>query len=182
MPQDGTRTKLTYEDILLFPEGDGLRHEIIDGEHFVNASPTPRHQRISGELYSQLRSQVMDSRRGEVFYAPLDVVFSQHDVVEPDLVVVLKHAARIVGEACIEGAPDLVVEILSPSTSRLDRKLKPKLYEAAGVPEYWIVDPDARVVHQHVAERGRYRFVGSHGDRVEAGTIAGVTVDLARVW
>ena len=182
MAHGETRTKLTYEDLLLYPEGDGLRHEIIDGEHYVSASPNRRHQRIAGELYAQLRRQLVDTGRGEVYFAPLDVVFSQHDVVVPDLLVVLNENAGVLRDAGVAGAPDLVVEILSPSTSKRDLTLKRKLYESTGVPEYWIVDPVAQVVHQHVAKGGRYRSSGPHAERVFAGTIAGLVIDLARVW
>jgi Uma2 family endonuclease len=175
------RTKLTYDDYLLLPE-DGLQHEIIDGEHFMNAAPNPRHQRISRQLMRQLCEQVMDTGRGEVFNAPVDVVLSPFDVVQPDLLVILRHRAEMVLETRLEGPPDLVVEILSPSTTRKDLELKRKLYESKGVPECWIADPDRNVVDQHVLVSGRYRHAGSHANTIRAATIADVTVDLTRVW
>jgi Uma2 family endonuclease len=175
------RTKLTYDDYLLLPE-DGLQHEIIDGEHHVNAAPSPRHQRISRRIQRQLCEQIEDVGRGEVFDAPVDLVLSPVDVVQPDLLVILLHRADMVLETRLEGPPDLVVEILSPSTTRKDLELKRKLYESKGVPEYWIADPHRNVVDEHVLERGRYRHAGSHAKVIQAATIAGVTIDLARVW
>lgn len=180
------RTKLTYEDYLQFPE-DGRRHEIIDGDHYVSAAPFVAHQRVSRNLMVHLHRHFHRTGLGEVLHAPVAVVLSQSDVVEPDLVVVLaEHAARIRRER-IEGAPDLVVEILSPSTAYRDRGLKLDLYQKAGVSEYWIVDPERRVVQQYVLTDGVFRSVGEHADRIAlacTGTPEGkpLEVDLSEVW
>lgn len=141
---DPTR-KLTYDDYVLFPE-DGLRHEILDGEHFVTPRPTPRHQMISGSLHGLLARFVHQKRLGRVLAAPLDVVFSQHNVAQPDLVFISNVRIGLIGEAYISGAPDLVIEILSPSTRRTDELVKRSLYESFGALEYWLVDPDRRTV------------------------------------
>jgi Uma2 family endonuclease len=134
-------TKLTYQDFLGFPD-DGLRHELIDGEHVVTPSPTPGHQKVSVELVVALDGYLKWSGLGELYHAPLDVVLSETDVVEPDLLVVLSDQADIVTAQQVRGAPALVVEILSPGTRRRDMTKKRRLYERSGVREYWIVDPD----------------------------------------
>ena len=133
--------KLTYADYELFPDDD-LRHEIIDGEHYVTASPITRHQRISRDLLYLIQSHLNTHPIGEVFGAPFDVVLSFTDVVVPDLIYLSKRRAHLLTVKNLQGAPDLVVEILSPSTRPRDEQLKRDLYERVGVAEYWLVDPD----------------------------------------
>src|SRR4029453_8617864 len=138
--------KLTYDDFLLFPD-DGQRHELIDGEHYVTPSPIPRHQRISGNLYWLLGLFLEEHPVGEVFYAPVDVVLSQFDVVVPDLLYMShEHARQVMTQANVRGTPELVIEIGSPGTSKRDETIKLKLYERTGVLEYWIVDPKRDVI------------------------------------
>jgi Uma2 family endonuclease len=173
--------KLTYEDYSLIPE-DGLRHEILDGEHYVSASPVPYHQFVSGRLYVQLYHLVFARALGTVFHAPIDVHLSIVDVVVPDLIVILKEGEGIIGPKKVEGAPDLVVEILSESTKDRDQTLKKERYRLAGVPEYWIVDPDRHVVRQFVLQRERYRLVGEHAKDVTLQRLPGVRIDLTEVW
>ena len=139
-----TATKLTYEDYLLLPN-DGRRHEIIDGEHFVSPSPNTEHQRISKRLTGALL-RCEEAGLGEVFYAPYDVVLSIFDVVQPDVLFITPARAHILNDKHAEGAPDLVIEILSESNRQYDEQVKYKTYERLGVLEYWIVDPDARSV------------------------------------
>jgi Uma2 family endonuclease len=138
-------TKLTYADYELFPDDD-LRHEIIDGEHFVTASPITRHQRISLSLLHLIQSYLDTHPIGELFSAPFDVVLSFHDVVVPDLIYLSKSRAQLLTVKNLQGAPDLVVEILSPSTRPRDERLKRDLYERVGVAEYWLVDPERDLV------------------------------------
>ena len=180
------KTKLTYEDYLQFPE-DGRRHEIIDGDHYLSAAPFVSHQRVSRNLMIHLHRHFDLTGMGEVLHAPVAVVLSQSDVVEPDLVVVLaEHASRIRRER-IEGAPDLVVEILSPSTAYRDRGLKLDLYQKAGDSEYWIVDPERKVVQQYVLADGVFRSAGEHSARIAVACTGQpdaqpVEVDLTEVW
>lgn len=138
-------TKLTYEDFLLLPD-DGRRHEIIDGEHYVNPSPNTRHQMVSMRLSFALYAHVSEHQLGHVFTAPYDVVLGEHDIVEPDLIYVSNARGHVITRKNIEGAPDLLVEILSPSKPEYDTRLKFKTYERYGVAEYWIVDPDAGAI------------------------------------
>jgi Uma2 family endonuclease len=138
--------KLTYDDFVLFPD-DGKRHELIDGEHYVTPSPNTRHQQISGDLFAQIWTYLEAHALGRVFHAPYDVAFSEFDVVEPDLLYVSnERAADVVTPQHVRGAPDLVAEIASPGTRARDETVKRRLYERAGVSEYWIVDPETDVV------------------------------------
>jgi Uma2 family endonuclease len=140
--------KLTYQDFLRLPgfEDDGRRHELIDGEHVVTPSPAERHQRVSMELAVALAVHLKSAGAGRVYSAPFDVVLSDHDVVEPDLLVVLTDQLDIIGPKNIRGAPAIVVEILSPGQRHRDEVVKRTIYARAGVREYWIVDPDRETV------------------------------------
>lgn len=138
--------RLTYDDFLRFPD-DGLRHEIIDGVHYVTPSPGMRHQDLVGRLFLSIGGFVEDrSDRGRVMLSPFDVVFSFHDVVEPDLVFVAPDQLDILTDRNIQGTPALVVEVLSPSTRRRDQQVKLGLYARFGVREYWLVDPEPQVL------------------------------------
>ena len=137
MPID---VRLNYEDYCLLPN-NGKRYEIIDGELFVTPSPLWRHQNVLTNLLYYLVDFVKKHDLGKVYPAPFDVVFSQYDVVEPDILYVSKARASVTTEKNIQGAPDLVVEILSESTAKIDRTTKLKLYARYGVAEYWVVDP-----------------------------------------
>ena len=156
--RDTVRRKLTYEDYLLFPE-DGQQHEILDGEHYVMPAPSFGHQGISGNLYFALTLFLRQHQLGFVRYAPLDVILSAHDVVEPDLLFISNERAGIIQAANVQGAPDLVIEILSDSTRRKDETLKRDLYERSGVREYWIVDPQASRVR--IFRRSGVRFLAA---------------------
>jgi Uma2 family endonuclease len=139
-----TSTKLTYEDYLLLPD-DGRRHEIIDGEHHVSPSPNMRHQRLSKRIVAALLPYEKLGL-GEVFYAPATVVLSPSNIVEPDVFFITRERSHLVTEKNVQGAPDLVVEILSGSNREYDKRVKRKTYERYGVAEYWIVDGDDRTV------------------------------------
>ncbi len=142
------RVRLTYDDLLLLPD-DGLRHELIDGEHVVTPSPNLRHQQILGRLHLAVGNWLAAHPLGQVFFAPLDLVFTTVDVVVPDLLYVSnQHARYALTDAHARNA-DLVVEVASPSTRRRDETVKRQLYQRAGVLEYWFVDPDADVVTVH---------------------------------
>jgi len=140
MPTTSHDARLTYRDFLLLPD-DGRRHEIIDGAHYVTPSPNLNHQELVLRLALSLGHHLEDRLdRGRLFIAPLDVVFSFHDVVEPDLVFVAPDQLDILTDENIQGTPALVVEILSPSTRKRDLGVKRRLYDRSGVREYWLVD------------------------------------------
>jgi Uma2 family endonuclease len=136
---------LTYEDYVLLPD-DGLRHEIIDGEHYVNPAPYLIHQTILMNIAVPMRLHVRQHGLGYVYIAPADVVLSPNDVVQPDIVFVRAERRSILTKANVQGAPDLVIEILSPSNRQYDEVVKRKRYDAMGVAEYWIVDPESETV------------------------------------
>lgn len=135
-----TPPKLTYEDYVLLPE-DGRRHEVIDGAHYVTVAPYLQHQRLSWRLGGYFFQFLEDHPLGEVLQAPVDVLLSPHDIVQPDLLFVSAERAHILKKKYVRGAPDLVVEVLSESTRRRDQALKLHRYERFGVREYWLVDP-----------------------------------------
>jgi Uma2 family endonuclease len=148
MPRQASPLKLTYDDYVALPD-DGLRHEIIDGEHFVSAAPRLSHQRVASRLHLSLASYVATAELGEVLCTPVDVVLSRHDVVQPDILFLASAtlaAAVSANHRFLGLPPNLVVEVLSPSTRRKDQVFKLLLYERAGVPEYWLVDPDLTTV------------------------------------
>jgi Uma2 family endonuclease len=163
-------TRLTYDDFVLFPE-DGLRHEILDGEHYVSASPYLKHQAVSMNLSVLLSSFIRSHGLGRLFAAPTDVLLSRHDIVEPDLVFVSKERVQILTEKNIQGAPDLVIEILSGSTKRIDQGIKLERYERFGVQEYWSVDPDRNTVTVYRLEGERFQ---------KAAVLNAVTEDVLR--
>lgn len=140
-----TTTRLTYEDFLKLPD-DGNRYEIIDGELFVNPSPVPQHQRIVLRILFEFELYFRRHGGGEVFPAPLDVLFDDSNIVEPDILVIKTDRASIVGPKNVQGAPNLVVEVLSDGTRRHDEIRKRKLYDQGGVDEYWIVDGELELV------------------------------------
>jgi Uma2 family endonuclease len=140
------RRTWTYGNLAALPE-DQLRHELIDGEHFVSPSPNTEHQTISLNLVRVLLPYLDRHRLGEVRYAPFDVKLSLFTVLVPDLVYFTSERfARVVNEKHATAAPDLVIEILSPGTRRRDKGRKRAIYDREGVREYWIVDPESRSV------------------------------------
>jgi len=136
------------EDIWDTPD-DGKRYEVIDGQLFVTPPPVVMHQRSSGNVYYYLRVYLATHPIGEVFNAPIGLVLDDENGLQPDLVYVANEHRSIIAERGIEGVPDLVAEILSPSTRARDRGIKLRRYAAAGVPHYWIVDPRRRTLEAH---------------------------------
>ena len=148
-----TARELTLEDYEAFPE-DGRRHEIVDGVEVVTAQPALRHQRVLRRLFLLVNAAVeAQADGGEAFFAPAGVILSPRDVVEPDLLYV-SGARREILDRYVHGAPDLVVEVLSPSSRRTDEKLKKGRYELFGVVELWIADPEIDVVRVYRRDGG----------------------------
>ena len=153
--RDPVRNKLTYEDYLRFPK-DGNRHEILDGEHYVTAAPYPRHQSVVAELMGWIVPFVRQHRLGRFLPAPIDVLLDRHDIVQPDLLFISNASMKILTEKNVQGAPDLVIEVLSDSTRKRDEGIKLERYELLGVQEYWVVDP----------KRSEARIYRRSGDRL----------------
>ncbi len=179
--QDGSRVKLTYEDYCRFPD-DGTRHEILDGDHQMTPSPRPPHQSLLTELAFQIRAQIQE--KGLVYSAPTDLQLSEVDILQPDLMVIAPHRRHIITPTKIKGVPDLVVEVLSPSTEAMDRGLKKERYARGGVPEYWIADLEEHVIEQYVLEGREYHLVGKHEDEVcpRVRGLAHVRLELRELW
>ncbi|HMO12951.1 MAG TPA: Uma2 family endonuclease [Pirellulaceae bacterium] len=178
---DEPTTKLGYKEYCLFPD-NGYRHEIINGRHFMNPAPSPDHQSVSKYLAHYLFSQIELTLLGKVFYAPIDVQLGDYDIVQPDLVVILNDGAARITKVKIVGAPDLLIEILSPSTRKNDFTLKRQLYEQAGVREYWIVDAPKHEVTQLVLINGRYRKQLVDGDELVFNILPAVKIPLPKIW
>ncbi len=143
------RYRWTYEDYARLPqpsEARGARFEVVDGELYVTPGPSRRHQAIVTRLTALLYRFVEENGLGEVLVSPFDVIFAEGDYVEPDIVFVRTDRLEILTERGAEGAPDLLVEVLSPSTSARDLGLKLDRYRLFGVAEYWVIDPDERAV------------------------------------
>jgi len=173
--------KLGYHDLLAMPD-DGLRREILDGDLHVTPSPSPQHQRVSKRLQRQLEVYFEARGIGEVFNAPLDTILGPHDVVEPDLLIVADPSS--VSNRAIEKAPLLAVEILSPSTKRVDQGRKRERYAVGGVQHYWIVDIERRHLLCLRLDDAAYVLVGQgrddeclrHPDWPE------LSIDLSALW
>jgi len=178
-----TRVILTYADYAALPD-DGRRYEVHEGELWVMPAPNIRHQRVNLNLCDVLLHHVRSQRLGEIFVAPVDCILTDTTVVQPDIVFVdALHASRVT-ERAIEGAPTLVVEVLSPSTERTDRGRKLDLYARHGIRYYWIVDPDRRIIDAYALDAGAFRLAGRlTGD--EPATLApfdDLRLDPAALW
>ena len=173
-----TQTKLTYQDYANTPDDE--RYELIDGVLIVVPAPNIAHQESHASLGSQMWSFVRQHGLGRVFLAPTDVVLSDTDVVQPDVLFISKERQHIITEANIQGAPDLVVEILSPSTSRHDWREKRDLYAEHGVNEYWVVDTANKVVYVMLLKDGVLEIVETYasGDVLTSPTLKGFEVSV----
>ena len=160
---------------------DGKRHEIINGVHFVNPAPNLYHQEVSRHIQFQLYSQIELAGLGKVINAPVDLQLSDHDIVQPDLVIVTQGRKHILTPTKIKGVPDLVIEIVSPTNPDHDLKTKRKLYEDSAIPEYWIVLPDEHQVLQLVLHEGRYQE-SLETSSITMKTAPHATVKLQQVW
>ena len=177
-----TATRLTYQDYLNM-DGDE-RYELIDGELIMVGAPNEAHQTASVFLVSRMFMFADDRELGKVLHAPYDVILSDTDVVQPDILFVSNERAHIRTPANIRGAPDLVVEILSPSSTSRDWREKFELYSKHGVKEYWIVDPENRVVWLALLRGGALEIAGTYGigDTVSSTVLAGFSVKVDDIF
>jgi Uma2 family endonuclease len=177
-----TSLKYTHADLLQMPD-DGKRREIIDGELFVTPSPVNYHQKILLNLTLAFGQFLERHPLGELRFAPLDVILSDHDVLEPDLLFVL-NAHKDILQDWVRGAPDLVIEILSPTTEARDRGIKLKAYARYGVGEYWTVDPVAQLieVYRLTAEGFRLAAKCAWGETVETPLLPGFSLAVSSVF
>lgn len=175
--------RVSYADLERAPE-DGRRYELYDGEVFVVPAPLPRHQ-ISQQLVLEVLRRYAAQHGGFVVVSPIDIVFSDYDVLQPDVVFFRRERQHLIDlDAPIRHAPDLCVEVLSPSTAATDRGRKMQMFARYGVPEYWIVDPGARTIEVHHLVDAAYivTAVARDRDRIVSPTIEGLMFGAATVF
>lgn len=176
------KAKLTYADYL--ETSDDERYELLNGELVLSPSPKEIHQYLLSVLHLLIGTFAREHDLGKVYFSPFDVVLSDTNVVQPDLLYVSSERTQIITPDNIRGAPDLVVEILSPSTAELDRTTKLELYAYHGVREYWIVDPEARTVMVLLRGQNRFEVAGTYGkgDTLQSPTLEGFTVQVDELF
>lgn len=177
------RIKFTYEDYLHLPD-DGKRYQIIEGELFVVPAPSPYHQDTSRKLLLLIADFIRKHELGKVYYALCDVILSHEDVVQPDIFFIFHGREHIITDKNIQGAPDLVIEILSAHTAKLDKIQKRKLYQRFKVSEYWLVDPERKEIEVLVLKEGNYDSLGVFGgeDCFESSLLKGLKVYLKSIF
>lgn len=177
------RPRVSYADLQQAPE-DGRRYELYDGEVFVVPAPMPRHQLVLLNLEDLLRAYTT-AHGGAVLVSPIDILFSDYDVLQPDLVFFSPPRARLIQlDEPIRHAPDIAIEILSPSTAATDRGKKMQMFARYAVPECWIVDPIARTIEVYRLEGAAYVLVqaASAAENVRSATIAGLELPAERIF
>jgi Uma2 family endonuclease len=177
------RVKFLAGDIWGAPD-DGFIYEVINGELFMTPAPSWKHQNAVGTLFGYLWQYIHPRKLGKVVTAPTGVVLGEHDGVEPDLVYVSRERMHIISERGVEGEPDLVVEVLSPSTEGRDRGLKMRRYAAAGIPHYWILDPATESLEAYRLGESGYELTGTYGpDTIfRADLFPGLEIPIADLW
>lgn len=176
-----TQGKWRYADYLRLPD-DGKRYEIIEGVLYVANAPSVDHQFAVSEIHFHLKLFVRERQLGQVYTAPLEVHLSETSrPVQPDILFIRAEQQPEPGARFLEGAPDLVVEVISPSSIRLDRHIKFDLYERVGVAEYWLVDPKARLVEVYALSSGEYALRGQYtgDDLIESGVLTGLQIQTS---
>lgn len=182
-PVRTVRPRITYADLERMPE-DGRRYEIYDGEVFVVPAPLPRHQVVQQLIAETLRTYAT-AHGGFAVDSPIDIVFSDYDVLQPDVVFFAAPRAHLVDlDAVIRHPPDLCVEVLSPSTEPTDRGRKMQMFARYGVTEYWVVDPVARTIEVYQLDRDAYALSGtfSGADRVLSEVVPALACSAASLF
>lgn len=178
-PQQGD---WTYEDYARLPD-NGMRYEVIEGELFMSPAPRPVHQEMILNLASEMHFFLKKAKKGKVFVSPIDVVVGDLATpVQPDIVFVRQERLAIVGDR-IEGAPDLVVEVISPGSRIQDRRRKFILYAQVGVPEYWLADPDECLVEVYVLRGQAYALLGQFvgEDVIQSEVLPDLQIPISRI-
>jgi Uma2 family endonuclease len=178
-------TRLTYDELLALqdlPENDGLRLELIEGELFVSATPNLFHQRVSTNVTDRLGPYVRSRGLGVVFYAPTEVRLAGDSAVQPDIIFISRERMHILKARNIEGAPDLVIEILSLSNRRVDLTRKKAVYDGLGVSDYWVVDPESFAVSIFALVDGRYVSLPIEAGIARSRIVPGFAIALADLF
>jgi len=177
------RIVLRYADYAALP-ADGRRYEIHGGELSVTPAPGTKHQLVIGHLFVALYTYVARENHGVVFIAPTDVILNDTTIVQPDILWMGPDRLDMISSRGIEGPPTLAVEIVSPSTTAIDRHTKTHLYARHGITWYWLVDPEARTVEVSELIEGRYalRVRGAGGSPLRAEPFPDLTLSLGSIW
>jgi Uma2 family endonuclease len=173
---------VTYADYLKTPEGG--KFQLIGGELIEMTSPSIYHQELVLSFVTEFRTFLNKDKIGKVFVAPLDVYFSETEVYQPDILLLLSDSFSKIKENKIEGSPDLIVEVLSPSTAYYDLKHKKSIYEKKGVKEYWIVDPIDKTVEIWDNKNGKFYLASelSKTDTAKSNLLTGLEIKLSEVF
>lgn len=173
---------LTYEDYLALP--DDRRYELIEGEICMVPSPGFAHQAVIRNLAFALWEYIRLQDLGVVLQAPMDVVLSSHDVVQPDILFISRQRRQIIADTAVQGPPDLVVEVVSPSNRERDVIVKKSLYARHGIQEYWIVEPDTRTMELLKLVGTSYQSLGLFGqeDVIETPLLPGLRLPVASIF
>ena len=176
------KKKYTYDDYM--KTSDDERYELIEGDLIQLFSPTTKHQRVSGDIMIEVNKFVESRNLGEIFHGPLDVVFDNENVMQPDILFISKERLDIIGEKNIQGAPDLVVEIISESTAYRDLVQKKKLYARFGVKEYWIVIPEESSVDIFTLKDNAFVLHKSYGkeDILQSPLLKKLKIELKKIF
>lgn len=166
--------KLSINYYKLLPEG--APYQLIEGELIMTPAPNPRHQIISANLFKKLFHFIDGLRLGIVLYSPIDVYLDDENALQPDMIFISNEKKEIIKNDGIYGAPDMVIEILSPATAHYDLRGKFRVYERSGVKEYWIVDPEIKSIEVYVGENGRFSLTGKAEaeGRIESSVLKGL--------
>lgn len=156
-PETPAQRLWTYDEMVAELPETNLPMELWDGEIVISPTPTPSHQTIVGSFYRAIDGFVREHKAGRVFPSPLDVVLSEHRVVQPDVFFVANANREIIQDR-IRGVPDLVMEVISQGSWKRDRVEKKALYEQVGIAEYWIIDPESRSVEVFALAKGVYQL------------------------
>ena len=178
-----THARLTYRDYFDLPESDD-RYELIDGVLYMSPPPIPDHQGFLFVLTLALGNFVVERGTGRIYFSPIGVVLSDDDVLQPDLIFIATERLNIITGNYVQGAPDLVVEVLSPSTARRDRTVKREIYETSGVREYWLVDTRNRSIEVNAASEVGFVTVGVYGedDVLVSSLFPGFSIDVSSAF
>ena len=177
------KVRFLATDIWDAPDDD-KRYEVIDGKLYVNPAPDWMHQYALGALFTILSNWVRSHRLGKIVQAPVGVILNVHNGVEPDIVYITHDQEGVITKRGVEGAPDLIVEALSPSTEARDRGIKMRRYAASGVPHYWLLDIANRSLEAYRPGKGAYERVGvfASGATFEPALFPGLQIPIAALW
>ena len=175
---------LTYDDYAKLTPPDSGNYELHNGQIIYMPTPIPKHQKISGKLHYLLFGHILAHKLGEVYAAPMDTKFTEHDTVQPDLLFIAQDRLSIIGDKKIEGAPDFIIEIHSPGNTAKDMSYKKHLYESFDVKEYWVVYPAKNIIKQYENYEGEFVLVRQYGkgDVLQSIVIQGFVLNVSDIF